>query len=241
MFTTFNVSHIKACGLRRTLHLPPKRKFIHNCHHVYGNDFYTTRLLTPTDNNQKIINRFHKCCSMPIITNNSETAIRYKYLLTLNTLLKSIEGSSPNIAMVDPSGKLIHLLDKLLSVCRIVGVYTKQTNEYIRKNEQLFSLIGASAILYDDIRFIRKFDIIFSFAPLNSDSDNIFGHHGIFCNDIPLLPDNIAKLQLSNDEIIPALSGLYFHAKQKKLGNLYCKKLSKSDIISTVNDKILYV
>ncbi len=241
MFTTFNVTQMPTGNIRRALHLKPRRKFIHR-EHTFGNStFYTTRLNTPTQNNERVVRRFFSCCNMPIITGTGDIVTRYKYLLTLNTLLHSIGNATPNIALVDPSGRLIHLMDRLVACCKTVGIFTRENTLYAAQNECLFSLIGASAVLYDDIKFIRNYDIIISDIPINSATASVFGRHGIFCSGLPLLPDEFAALTLQNDEIIPALSGLYFRANHKKLGNLRCENLNYNNTSPTDNDKILYV
>lgn len=229
MFTTLNVDFKERITLKEKLHLTPARKFL-SCEYEYNKvKFYTTRLISYLPKNDLHLYKFKQNCMLPVIENNDDLVLKYRYILTLNTVMKYAKNEQLNYAVVDPDGHLLHLLPILVARCYKVNIYTRATEKYANENERLFSLIGGRAIIADECLSLKSFDAVFADIPLPfCDNPHLFGKYSYFAHAIPTLPDDFNTLTLANDEIYPALASLYYIGGVKKLGRLHCNTLQKS-------------
>lgn len=230
MFTTLNINHKERQSIKEKLHLTKTRKFVSQQHRYSTVDFFTTRLTSFSHSNGYQIYRFKENCRLPIIENGGRLVTKYRYLLTLNSVINRMGDTPFTCAVVDPEAHLLFLLPHLLSKCRKVNVYTCATDKYTTENEQLFSLIGSSAVISENFETLKGFDIVFSNIPLPfCDNPRLFGQYAAFATAPPLLPDDIKELSLADDEIFPVLAGLYYIGGVKKLGRLCSPTLQEYD------------
>lgn len=221
MFTTLTTTIKSRQNLREKLHLTRTRKFESMPLSADGITFYTTHLLTYSSHNEPHLMGFIKNCPLPVIKNDDVLVLKYRYIVTLNTLIYALQSTLQSCAVVDPKGHLIFLLPHLLSRCRSVTVYTFESEKYAAENEQLYATLGAGAVITTNFGSLNKFDAVFSEIPLPfCDNKRLFGRFSYLSASPPILPDNIKELPLSPDEIYPVLAGLYYVCDFKKLGLL---------------------
>ena len=234
MFTTLNVNYKERKNFKEKMHLTPTRKLI-STEHTYNNlPFYTTRLISYSHLNSAKLLRFKERCSLPVIENNSDMVTKYRYLMTLNTVMNHYKDTPLNCALIDPNGRLLFLLPLLVTRCHRVNVYT-HSRDYQKENDRLFSLIGASAVIAEDFLSLKGFDAVFSDIPLPfCDNPHLFGRYSHFAHSLPLLPDEFKQLNLLDDEIYPTLAGLYYIGGIKNLGHLHCSTLQKTTTFAQV-------
>ncbi len=231
MFTTLNVTYKDRRSLREKLHLTASRRLNTKQHSFRNIDFYTTRLVSYSRSNESYLLHFREKCVLPVIDNSDSLITKYRYIVTLNTVMDYIGNTPLKCAVVDPDGRLLFLLPMLISKCRRVNIYTYATEKYKTENERLFALIGASAIITENFTSLKGFDAVFSDVPLPfCDNTALFGRYSCFAHTPPMLPDDIKKLTLSSDEIYPVLAGLYYISGIKNLGHLRCRTLQKTTI-----------
>ena len=228
MFTTLNLDLKERTTLKEKLHLTPTRKFSSYEHEYNKVKFYTTRLISYSPKNDLHLYKFKQNCILPVIENNDDLVLKYRYVLTLNTVMKYDKTTQPNYAVVDPDARLLHLLPTLVSRCRKVNIYTAATEKYADENERIFSLIGGSAIIAEECLSLKSFDAVFADIPLPfCDNPRLFGRYSHFARGVPILPDDFNALPLATDEIYPVLAALYYIGGVKKLGRLHCNTLQK--------------
>ena len=226
LFTTLTTTIKNRRSLCEKLHLTRTRKFESMPFGVGGITFYTTRLLTYSAHNEPHLIRFIKNCPLPVIKTDDILVLKYRYIVTLNTLLYALQKPLQSCAVVDPKGHLVFLLPHLLSRCRSVFVYTYENEKYSAENEHLYATLGAGAVISTNCGSLNKFDAVFSEIPLPfCDNKRFFGRFSYLSAAPPLLPDNIKELPLAPDEIYPVLAGLYYVCDFKKLSLLRTDRL----------------
>lgn len=225
MFTTLSVTHLNRNTLLEKLHMVRKRHFVSHFHEYGKNGFYTTRLYTYCDNNQKAIDAFCKNCNVPVLMPDSAVVRQYKYLVTVNTMFKIFSSTPPDIAVYDPQGYLVFLLPRLLANSRTVCVYTGNTHGYNTENNRIFALIGAAAVI-TDVDTPAPNNAVISSVPYRNGSSPVFGEHGFFASSEFFVPDNtLASITPPDADILSVAAGLYHTGGEKQLGSAYCEKL----------------
>lgn len=225
LFTTLSVTHLNRNTLGEKLHMVRRRRFVSHFHEYGKNGFYTTRLYTYCDNNQKAVETFCRGCNVPVLLADNPIVRRYKYLITANTVFKIFSDKPPDIAVYDPTGSLIFLLPRLLSHSRTVCVYTANTHEYNDENNRIFSLIGAAAVV-TDVSPPKNADAIISSVVYRNDGIPVFGEHGFFACSEFFVPDGALLSVIPPDaDALTVAAGLYSTGGEKKLGYAYCEKL----------------
>ncbi len=153
MFTTLSVC-------------PPARKFLFRRKIVSqqiafeGEVFYHSRIISKRSDNSRMAERFKRECLYPVIQSDSSIVSELKY----NIMLSSIFAAKQHIEkafLFDENGQLCFLLPRLLSRVRSVYVYSRR-EKYYELNEQIFSSIGAAAILTDNPSPPKNTDFVIS-------------------------------------------------------------------------------
>lgn len=225
MFTTLSVTHMSRNTLVEKMHMVKKRRFISHFHEYEKNGFYTTRLYTYCDNNKNAIDAFCRDCNVPVLMADNPKVRQYKYLVTANTIFKIFYGRPPDIAVFDPTGSLIFLLPRLLSLSRTVCVYTDNLHEYNAESNRVFSLIGAAAIV-TDIYPPKKADAIISSVPGINGDIPVFGERGFFVSSEFFVTDKSLLAVIPPDaDALTVAAGLYHTGGEKQLGFAHCEKL----------------
>ncbi len=222
MFTSLSVIRLQRKKLHEKLHIVRTRRFISSIREYGGTDFYTTGLFSYSENNQHSIEKFCRRCRVPVIFSDSEITVKYKYLAMANTLFELFPDNPPDTSICDNDGELLHLLPKMLSKSRTVYVFTGRPDLYETESNRLFSLIGAAAIISDNLQLANRCDaIVDSTAHFSGVNPITFGNASgaLSCRNL-ILPKELDVLLEPYDDRESICAGLFYSAGIAKLGHL---------------------
>ncbi len=227
MFVAVTVNILKRKTFAQKFHLVKKSQVITNEINFCGNTFFTAEILAyEKETAEKIISK----CVLPVITPDSPEVLRYKYTLTLNTVLKNFKNPPERAVLYDRNCDIIHLLPILLLRCRSVYVFSENTEKYETENDRILSLLGAAAVISRNGDVPKGADFIISGEDISQTTPTFFGEFGFFVGeDTPVLNTALPNLPDYTD-IYTVLAGLSAFGNNPNIKNAYCKKLTKNGV-----------
>lgn len=233
MFVAVTVNILKRKTFAQKFHLVKKSQVITNEINFCGDSFFTANILSYKEQTAE---KIKGNCILPVITCNSPEVLRYKYTLTLCSILKNFQKPPSCAVLYDRNCDIIHLLPGLLAKCRSVYVFSENTEKYEKENDRIFFKLGAAAVICGNEEIPKGADFIISSEDITAVAPIFFGEFGFFVGeDTPVLNTTLPCIPDYAD-IYTVLAGISKFGGNQNIKNAYCEKLTKNGAVFSLKN-----
>lgn len=182
-----------------------------------GFTYYSSKLLSHRENNQKFINKFKKRSGIPVIETDSPLVFKYKMILLTNTVMLL---PYKNVGVCDKDGSLAFLLPFMSQNSGVISIFTENAAAYSDITNEILSVYGTPTIISEKISNILKCDVVFAVKPPKSISknNNVFTLKSTEGRE-PLLPFSLPDYA----DTLSVAAGLFYYGGFREFGKLTFK------------------